>query len=93
MTFICYHRENLIEILGEGGYGMTLADIKKGEKFNITHINDDKIRVQALRFGISEGANLLCEEKIPGGPVIVKKRFQEIAIGRNLANNILIELG
>ena len=72
---------------------MTLADIKKGERFNITQINDEKIRAQALRFGISEGANLSCEEKIPGGPVIIKRRLQEIAIGRNLANNILIELG
>lgn len=72
---------------------MTLADIKKGEKFNVKYINDEKIRAQALRFGISEGANLSCEEKIPGGPVIVKRHFQEIAIGRNLANNITIELG
>ncbi|MFP4015518.1 MAG: ferrous iron transport protein A [Halanaerobiales bacterium] len=72
---------------------MTLADIKKGERFNILQINDDKVRAQALRFGISEGASLICGEKIPGGPVIVKRNLQEIAVGRNLANNILVELG
>ncbi|MFP4016896.1 MAG: FeoA family protein [Halanaerobiaceae bacterium] len=71
---------------------MTLADIKKGENFNIKVINDDKVRAQALRFGISEGAKLSCGEKIPGGPVIVKRNLQEIAIGRNLAKNIKIEV-
>ncbi|MFW6022327.1 MAG: FeoA family protein [Halanaerobiaceae bacterium] len=71
---------------------MTLADIKKGDRFNITNIENDTIRAQALRFGISEGENLYCGEKIPGGPVIVKRNYQEIAIGRNLAKNIEIEL-
>ncbi|MGP3779804.1 FeoA family protein [Halanaerobium saccharolyticum] len=71
---------------------MTLAEVKKGQKFSINNIIDDNIRVQALRLGISEDAGLLCEEKIPGGPVIIKRNYQEIAIGRNLAKNIKVEL-
>ena len=71
---------------------MTLADVQKGQKFSITKISDDNIRVQALRFGISEDAGLFCEEKIPGGPIIIKRNYQEIAIGRNLAKNIKVEL-
>lgn len=70
---------------------MNLAEVKKGDKFNIKHISDARIRAQALRFGISEGADLYCGEIIPGGPVIIKRNLQEIAIGRNLAKNILIE--
>ncbi len=72
---------------------MTLAEVKKGDRFEISRINDDYVRVQALRFGISDGASLTCQNKIPGGPVIVKNRLQEIAIGRRLARNIQINLG
>lgn len=70
---------------------MTLSEVRRGERFNIKHIPDDLVRVQALRFGISEGAVLSCHEKVPGGPVIIKRNLQEIAVGRNLANNIIIE--
>ena len=70
---------------------MTLADVKRGDKFQISNIEDKKIRAQALRFGISEGANVSCAEKVPGGPVIVKRNLQEIAVGRRLAKNIIVE--
>ncbi|MBM7555192.1 FeoA family protein [Halanaerobacter jeridensis] len=70
---------------------MTLADVNCGEEFKITDIKDDKIRAQALRFGISEGANVSCAEKVPGGPVIIKRNLQEIAVGRRLAKNITVE--
>ena len=70
---------------------MTMADIKKGNKFKIVDIPDEVVRVQAIRFGISEGAEVQCSEKIPGGPVILKRNFQEIAIGRKLAEKIIIE--
>ena len=69
---------------------MTLADVKRGEEFEIADIKDDKIRAQALRFGISEGANVSCAEKVPGGPVIIKRNLQEIAVGRRLAQNIRV---
>lgn len=72
---------------------MTLAEVKKGDKFNITSINDEKTRSQAFRFGISEGAHLFCGDKVPGGPVIIKRNRQEIAIGRNLAKKITIRMG
>lgn len=71
---------------------MTLAEIKKGKDFKIKNIPDDMIRIQTLRMGISEGSKLNCNEKIPGGPIIVKHNYQEIAIGRRLAEDIKIEL-
>ena len=70
---------------------MTLADINRGEEFKIINIPNETIRVQAIRFGISEGSTVICAEKIPGGPVILKKNLQEIAIGRRLAKKISIE--
>ncbi len=71
---------------------MTLAEVKRGDRFNIKDIPDAMVRAQAMRFGISEGANLICGEKIPGGPIIIKRNFQEIAVGRGLAKQITIEL-
>lgn len=70
---------------------MTLAQVKRGNKVKVSNIPDDFIRAQAIRFGISEGAEVECIEKIPAGPVIIKKRFQEIAIGRRLAENIQVK--
>lgn len=69
---------------------MTLAQVKRGTKVRIESIPDEMIRAQAIRFGISEGAEVECVEKIPAGPVIIRKRFQEIAIGRRLAENIRV---
>lgn len=70
---------------------MVLADVNRGDKFKIVDIPDDIVRVQALRFGITGGARLTCGEKIPGGPVVVQRNLQEIAIGRNLAGKIEIK--
>lgn len=69
---------------------MTLAQVKRGTRVKIESIPDEMIRAQAIRFGISEGAEVECVEKIPAGPVIIRKRFQEIAIGRRLAENIKV---
>lgn len=70
---------------------LTLADVRRGDKFKIVKIPDKKIRAQALRFGISEGARLICGEKVPGGPVVLKCNMQEIAIGRRLAQEIRVK--
>lgn len=67
---------------------MTLADMKNGNKFIIDKIEDKNTRLQALRFGISEGSEIECAGVMPGGPVILKKNLQEIAIGRRTAEKI-----
>lgn len=72
---------------------MTLDQAKRGQKIVIGKIPDEVIKIQAIRLGIYEGATINCSGKIPFGPVIVSNRMQEIAIGRNLARSITIELG
>ncbi|MDF2673300.1 MAG: feoA2 [Clostridiales bacterium] len=72
---------------------MTLDQAKRGQKIVIRKIPDEGIKIQAIRLGIYEGATINCSGKIPFGPVIVSNRMQEIAIGRNLARSISIELG
>lgn len=71
---------------------MTLDYINKGQKFHIVEIEDEEIRIQAIRLGIVEGSSLVCAEKIPAGPIIIRSRTQEIAVGRELSKEIKIKL-
>ncbi|MGM0472050.1 MAG: FeoA family protein [Bacillota bacterium] len=71
---------------------MTLAQAKKGQRLKIKSIDSQTVKAQAYRFGIASGAQVKCYEKIPRGPIIIKKNLQEIAIGRRLAEQIEVEL-
>ncbi|WP_110954857.1 FeoA family protein [Anaerosinus massiliensis] len=71
---------------------MTLDQILRGQYANIMAIPNEQIRAQAIRFGISYGCKVRCIEKITGGPIVLTRGKQEIAIGRELAQRIQIEL-
>lgn len=71
---------------------MTLDKAKRGQQVRIKYIPDPQLRVEAIRMGLYEGAEVSCSGKIPFGPVIVSNRLQEIAIGRKLAATIEVEL-
>ena len=71
---------------------MTLDQVQRGQKIRILAIPQEEIRAQAIRFGISIGAEVEREEKIMAGPIVLAKGKQEIAIGRRLAENIKIAL-
>ncbi|MBM7855922.1 Fe2+ transport system protein FeoA [Desulfohalotomaculum tongense] len=71
---------------------MTLDKAKRGQQLIIRKIPDELVRAQAIRFGITEGSVITCEEIVPAGPVVVRRSKQEIAIGRNLAKNIDVDL-
>lgn len=63
---------------------------RKGEHFEIVSVNDDHARMQALRFGMAEGARIECITKVPAGPVVLRSGRQEIAVGRALAKKITV---
>lgn len=71
---------------------MTLDKTKRGQIIKIISIKSDMVRAQAIRFGIAEGTEVICEEILPKGPVVLRKNKQEIAIGRNIAKEIMVEL-
>ena len=71
---------------------MTLDQTMPGQHFVIRAIEDQFARLQAIRFGIAEGAQATCQTVLPGGPVVLRKGKQEMALGRNLANRIRVEL-
>lgn len=70
---------------------MTLDKVSRGNKIRISKIGNRDLKTQAIRIGIYEGATFLCSEKLPGGPIILQNRMQEIAVGRGLAEDIEIE--
>lgn len=67
---------------------MKLADMRPGECAKVTRIDDPTVRAQAIRFGISEGSEIICDEVIPAGPVIIRRGLMQYAVGRNLAQHI-----
>lgn len=69
----------------------TLDKVKRGQKVEICSIADATVRAQAIRFGVFEGAVVICAEKLPAGPVVINKGHQELAIGYGLAKKILIK--
>lgn len=70
---------------------MTLDKVKRGNKVRIKKIDNKDLKTQAIRIGIYEGAVFLCSEKLPGGPIILQNRMQEVAVGRGLAEDIEVE--
>lgn len=71
---------------------MNLDKVSKGQVVRILSIPDVNVRAQAIRFGISENEIVNVSEIILGGPVVLEKGKQEIAIGRNLAKTIEVEI-
>lgn len=69
----------------------TLAQVKTGSFCKIKRIHAAEIKAQTIRFGLTEGKEVLCQTIIPGGPVVIKVNQQEIALGRKLALQIEIE--
>lgn len=71
---------------------MTLADAKEGQLLTIENMREREIGWQAFRFGIEGGAKVHIQKNISGGPVIIVKNQLEIAIGRELAQNIEVSV-
>jgi Fe2+ transport system protein FeoA len=71
---------------------VSLRAVKKGARFIVKKINDKEIRTQLLRFGLAEGSEAICFERLPFGPVVIKHRRQEVAIGEELTRKIWVEV-
>lgn len=70
---------------------MTLANAKVGQTFEIVDIMDDDFKMKTLRLGIGQGSSIQCIEKINKGPVVIRSRMQELAIGKKLAEKIVVK--
>ncbi|HHW55007.1 MAG: ferrous iron transport protein A [bacterium] len=70
---------------------MTLDQAQRGQVLQIRDIKEQRMRVQALRFGLTPGCTIQCVETLPAGPVIVRRNRQELALGRGLARLVVVE--
>jgi ferrous iron transport protein A len=67
---------------------MNLIEAPRKVPLVIVKINEEKLLNDALRFGIEDGETVEIINKLPGGPVVIQKNQQQIAIGRELASAI-----
>lgn len=63
---------------------------KMGQQIRIHSLPKGKLRAYFIRLGIREGENVKCYERLPGGTIVIQKNRQEIAIGHELAKQILV---
>lgn len=70
---------------------MILTDCKKGDIIEILDIRDDWAREQVIRFGLVQGVRIVCQYNISGGPVVIKRGNQNIAIGYQVASKISVK--
>jgi len=61
-----------------------------GQWLKIVSVPHGTVRSQFIRVGISEGEQVQCLERLPGGTIILKKKRQQIAVGHQLARQILV---
>lgn len=71
---------------------MCISDLKNGQEATVLNIPQEDLRVQLLRFGITPGSRVSCATNIPFGPVVLKFGSQEIALGRQIARKITVNL-
>lgn len=69
---------------------VTMEEMQRGQAVRIVRVEDDATRAQFIRFGIGEGSRVTCLEKIPFGPLMLRHNRQELAIGREIAKNIIV---
>ena len=71
---------------------MTLDQVNRGQRVVIRAIASPEVSTQIIRFGLGVGESAICQEKLPQGPIVLRKNRQEIAIGRQLARAITVEV-
>ncbi|MBI5021869.1 MAG: ferrous iron transport protein A [Ignavibacteriales bacterium] len=67
-----------------------LISVNSGQWIKIVFVPHGVMRAQFVRLGIHEGERVKCLERLPGGTVVLQKNRQHIAIGNQLAKQILV---
>ena len=71
---------------------MNLDSAPKNIVLEIASISDEKLLTDAMRFGVETGEMVRIINKLPGGPIVIQKNQQQIAIGKELAQAIQVKL-
>ncbi len=70
---------------------MTLDQVRPGWEVVINAIMGAAVRDRIIRLGLAEGSKVLCLEKVPAGPVVLRKGFLEMALGREICRRITVQ--
>ena len=68
----------------------TLNKAKRGQQLLVQQLPERDYKLQLIRFGILEGETITCLDKIFGGTIIIQKNRLEIALGNDLARQIIV---
>ncbi len=71
---------------------MNLEDAPTLKNLEIVSITEASLSENAFRFGIESGECIKIINKFPGGPIVIQRNQQQIAIGRELAKSIEVRL-
>ncbi|MFY4816405.1 FeoA domain-containing protein, partial [Haloarcula sp. AONF1] len=66
-----------------------LVDVPPDEWIELVDVPDDESRARLLRLGLLDG-RVECRRRIRNGPVVVRRRGTEVALGRSLARDITV---
>ncbi len=67
-----------------------LSRLRAGRWFRVYQLPDGPFRARFVRVGIHEGERVRCLQRLPGGTMVLQKRRQQIAVGHQLARQILV---
>jgi ferrous iron transport protein A len=70
---------------------VTLNQLSPGQRASLEELPQGLIRSQAVRLGLMPGTEITCVQKLPKGPVIIRKNYQQIAVGAALADQITVK--
>jgi len=70
----------------------SLLTLQPGQWVRILSMPESALKAQMIRIGLCEGERIVCLERLPGGTVVIGKKRQQIAIGHQLAKQILVLL-
>ncbi len=71
---------------------MNLEEAPSKTTIEIMSISEEKLSNDAMRFGIEAGECIKIINKLPGGPIVIQRNQQQIAIGRELAKAIEVRV-
>jgi len=82
--------ETIDELMKATNRTIPLYSSVAGQWLRIVSVPHGILRAQFIRVGINEGERIRCLERLPGGTVIIQKNRQQIAIGHQLARQIVV---
>lgn len=69
-----------------------LVDVKTGQLLKIISTPHGILKAQFVRLGIHEGEKVKCHEHLPGGTIVLQKNRQQVAVGHQLARQVVVEV-